>query len=340
MRRREKNRILAIFALIVILILVSAFSLVFGAVVMSPGEVWNAISCNFYGVCDSMFTKIVVWEVRLPRIVTAAFVGLLLAVSGTILQGVLRNPLADPYILGISAGAGVGAALAIALGISITAFGFSSTAVFAFVFSLITVFLVYSLSKAGGVSTPETLILAGVAVSAFSSAILALIMIFSGDLQSIYFWLLGGFSGADWSGVFALLPYVIIGSIIAYYFSKELNALLLGEELAKTLGVDIEKVRIILLCVASFMTAAAVSVSGLIGFIGLMVPHFVRLLVGPHYRLLVPISALVGMLLMVIADTIARSIIPPIEIPVGIIMALFGAPFFLYVLRSRRRSRN
>jgi iron complex transport system permease protein len=339
MRRREKKRALAIFSLVMILILVSILSLLFGSVLMTPSEVWYAISCKAQGICGQLFTTIVIWEIRIPRITTAALVGLLLAISGTILQGVLRNPLADPYILGTSAGGAVGAAIAITFGLDAMFGGIFTVPLLAFVFALLAVFVVYNLARTGGGTSPETLILSGVAVSAFCAAVLSLIIIFGGNLQSIYFWLLGGFTGASWDVVISLLPYVIIGSVIAYFYSKDLNALMLGEEMAHTLGIEVEKVRIILLILASFMTAAAVSASGLIGFVGLIVPHFIRLIVGPHYRLLIPLSALSGMLLMVVADTIARSIIPPVEIPVGIVMALIGAPFFLFLLRRKRSNR-
>jgi iron complex transport system permease protein len=175
-----------------------------------------------------------------------------------------------------------------------------------------------------------------VALSAFSAAILALVIIMSGSLQTIYFWLLGSLSSASWSNILTVAPYVLVGAGVSYYFSKELNALLLGEELAVTMGIDVENTRLVLIGTASLMAAAAVSVSGLIGFVGLIIPHWVRLIIGPNHRLLIPVSALSGMLLMVIADTISRTILPPQEIPIGIIMALVGAPFFLYLLRRRR----
>jgi len=276
------------------------------------------------------------WQIRLPRIILSALIGLLLSVSGVILQGILRNPLADPYILGISAGSAVGAAVAIALGLQFYWLGMSSVPLCALVFALLAVFIVYKLSKVAGRSTTETLILAGVALSAFCAAILSLIIIISGNLQSIYFWLLGSLSAANWLNVLTVTPYALVGSLIAYFLSKELNALLLGEEMAHTLGVEVEKTRVILITTASFMTAAAVSVAGLIGFVGLIIPHWIRLLIGPNHKWLVPISALSGMLLMVVADTISRTALSPSEIPVGIVMALLGAPFFLYLLRTKK----
>jgi len=311
----------AIVILFIFLLLAMFLSLLLGSVFISPGELWGSE---------------ILWQIRLPRVVLAAFIGLLLSISGVILQGILRNPLADPYILGISAGGAVGAAISIALGAQFVVLGMSSIPATAFIFALIAVVIVYKLSQVAGRTTTETLILSGVALSAFCAAILSLIIIITGNLQSIYFWLLGSLSSASWGNVVTVLPYAIIGLGIAYYFSKELNALLLGEEMAFTLGVDVENTRLVMIGVASLMTAAAVSVSGLIGFVGLIVPHWIRIIIGPNHRLLIPVSALSGMLLMVVADTISRTILSPLEIPIGIIMALVGAPFFLYLLRRRR----
>jgi iron complex transport system permease protein len=307
--------------LLVLLLLAAGLSLFLGSVFIAPGE---------------LLKSEILWQIRLPRVILAALIGLLLSVSGVILQGVLRNPLADPYILGISAGAAVGAAISIAAGVQLIVLGMSSLPAAAFLSSLLAVVVVYRLSRVGGRALPETLILAGVAFSAFAAAILSLIIIVSGNLQSIYFWLLGSLSSANWTNVLTVLPYAFVGTAIAYFFSKELNALLLGEEMAQTLGVDLEKTRLLLVGAASLMTAAAVSVSGLIGFVGLIIPHWIRLLIGPNHRWLITVSALSGMLLMVIADTLARTVLSPLEIPIGIIMALLGAPFFLYLLRRRR----
>jgi len=295
-------------------------SLFFGSVSISPQD---------------LLKSDILWQIRLPRVILAALVGLLLSTSGVILQGVLRNPLADPYILGISAGGALGAALSIASGAQFVFWGMSSIPLMAFLFSLGAVFVVYKLARVGGKTTPETLILAGVALSAFSSAILSLIIIVKGNLQSIYFWLLGSLSSAGWGNVLTVIPYALVGLAIAYFYSKELNALLLGEELAKSMGVNVENTRLVLIGAASLMAAAAVSVSGLIGFVGLIVPHWIRLVIGPNHRFLIPVSALSGMLLMVVADTLARTVLSPVEIPIGIIMALLGAPFFLYLLRKR-----
>jgi iron complex transport system permease protein len=313
-------------------------SILFGAVLLAPGDVWTSLSCGFTNVCNSsstLFVDTVIWQVRMPRIVLAGLVGLLLSISGVIMQGVLRNPLADPYILGVSAGAGVGAMIAQLLGIGFIVFGISAVPFFAFVGALVAVMLVYGLAASRGRTSTEALLLAGVAVSAFCAGIISLLIILSGDLQSIYFWLLGSLNGANWNQVIAILPYAVVGLGVSYYYSKDLNALLLGEEVAQTLGVEVEKVRMLLLAVASLMTAAAVSVAGLVGFVGLIIPHFVRLIIGPHHRMLIPLSAAAGMFLVILADIPARSIIAPNELPLGVVMAFIGAPFFLYVLQKR-----
>ncbi len=314
-----------IAALVVALLLAMFASLFLGSVFISPGELWQSE---------------ILWQIRLPRVVLAALIGLMLSISGVILQGILRNPLADPYILGVSAGGAVGAALTLAIGSQFLLLWMGSVPITAFVFSLLAVFVVYELSKAAGKTSSETLILAGVALSAFCAAILALIVIISGSLQSIYFWLLGSLSSASWNNVMTVLLPALIGGMVAYFYSKELNALILGEEMATTLGVDVENTRLILIGTASLMTAAAVSVSGLIGFVGLIVPHWIRLLIGPNHRLLIPVAAFSGMLFMVLADTFARTVLSPMEIPIGIIMALVGAPFFLYLLKRHRERRE
>ncbi|OGC14060.1 hypothetical protein A3J90_01570 [candidate division WOR-1 bacterium RIFOXYC2_FULL_37_10] len=322
MKINKKN---ILYVLLLALALLSIVSMLLGPVFISP---------------KYLFQSEILWQIRLPRIILSALVGIMLGISGVILQGILRNPLADPYILGVSAGAGVGAAVAMGAGLNFVFLGMSSIPILAFMFALGAVLIVYKLAQVKGETSTETLILAGIAVSAFSSAVLALIIIITGQLQSIYFWLLGSFSMASYTDIFTLLPYLLVGSIFAFFYSKELNALLLGEEMALTLGVDVEKVRLMMVIVASLMTAAAVSVSGLIGFVGLIVPHFVRLFLGPNHKMLVPTSALGGAILMMGADTLGRTLFSPIEVPIGVVMALVGSPFFLYVLRRRYKAKR
>ena len=319
---RKRKQLYFLFGLLALLAVVMTF---IGSVNLSPAD----------AVKSPIF-----WQIRMPRVMLSVLVGVMLATSGVILQGVLRNPLADPYILGVSAGAGVGASLALSFKFYFSFFGISSVPLCAFVFALGMVFLVYKLSNISEKTSPETLILAGVAVSAFASAVLALIIIISGQLQSIYYWMMGSFSMATYGDVFNLIPYALIGLGFSYYYSKELNALIVGDEMAASMGVEVEKVRITMIIVATLMAAAAVSVSGLIGFVGLIVPHFVRMVIGTNYRMLVPFSAVGGALLMLVADGFARTLMSPMELPIGVIMALVGAPFFIYLLRRRAKERG
>jgi len=319
------NKIKLTYILILVLLVVAVLSLFLGPVFIPPKYILQSE---------------ILWQIRIPRVLVAGIVGMMLGISGVILQGILRNPLADPYILGVSAGAGVGAALALALRLNFVFLGMSSIPIMAFVFAIVAVFVVYRLSLVSDRSSPETLILGGVAVSAFTSAVLALIIIVSGQLQSIYFWLLGSLSMATYTDVYTLIPYLLVGAFVSYFYSKELNVLLFGEDMALTLGVEVQKVRIFMIVIATLMTAAAVSVSGLIGFVGLLVPHFVRLIIGPNHKTLIPLSAFGGALIMIIADAIGRTVLSPIEMPIGVVMALIGSPFFLYLLKKRRTGKK
>jgi iron complex transport system permease protein len=280
----------------------------------------------------------IILETRLPRIILAALVGAALAVAGAAMQGVFRNPMASPYVLGISSGAAFGASLAIVLGISWLPGQFAVPSM-AFLFCFLTLFLVYAISRTKGGFVPvETLLLAGIAVGAFFTALVSLMKYFAGDnLEVIVFWMMGGLWQAEWKDVVISLPMIIAGTAILWLLSRDLNTMMVGEEHALHLGLNVNSVRLIVLLAASLVTAAAVSVSGIIGFVGLVIPHVVRLLVGPDHRILIPVSLLGGAIFMVWTDTLARTIISPAELPVGIITALVGAPFFVYLIISRRR---
>lgn len=279
-------------------------------------------------------------QIRAPRVLLAAAVGSSLAVAGAVFQGLFRNPMADPYVIGISSGAALGAVFAMLGGYSFAVGGFGAVPLFAFAGGIITIVLVYSMARIGRVVPVMTLLLAGIAVSAFLSALVSLLTYFAGEkLHMVVFWLMGGLGGATWYQVRVMMPYALIGYICVSIFSRDLNALLLGEETAGHLGVDTEKVKKILLTGASLLVAAAVSTSGIIGFVGLVVPHFVRLAAGPDHRFLIPASALLGASLLIATDTLARTIIAPTELPVGIITALIGAPMFVYLLKKRKKLR-
>ncbi len=284
--------------------------------------------------------KDILLKIRVPRVLLAAAVGSSLAVSGAVFQGLFRNPMADPYVIGISSGAALGAVIAMLGGFSLALGGFGAVPLFAFGGGLGTMILVYSMARVGRAVPVMTLLLAGIAVSAFLSALVSLFTYFAGEkLHMVVFWMMGGLGGATWQQVKVMVPYALVGYICVSFFSRELNAMLLGEETASHLGVNTERVKKILLVGASLLVAAAVSTSGIIGFVGLVVPHFVRLVAGPDHRFLIPASALLGGSLLIATDTLARIVIAPSELPVGIITALIGAPMFIYLLKKRRQLR-
>jgi len=269
-----------------------------------------------------------------------AIVGALLAVAGAALQGLLKNPLADPYIIGVSSGAAVGASIAMVLGLGAVAHGMG-VPVFAFATGLATVAFVYSLAQQGGRVPVESFLLAGVVVGAFMWAAVFFFMAVAApesELRSVVFWLMGDLGGAAWSSVGMIVPVAVMGPLLIYLFARDLNIMLLGEEPAVHLGVRVERLKQIIIALASLVTAAAVAAAGIIGFVGFIVPHIMRRLVGPDHRVLIPAAALGGAIFLVCADTLARIIIAPSEVPAGIVTSLVGAPFFCQLLRKRRRA--
>ncbi|WP_255190794.1 vitamin B12 ABC transporter permease BtuC [Natronobeatus ordinarius] len=275
--------------------------------------------------------QIIVGDVRLPRIALAATVGFSLAAAGTVMQGFFRNPLADPSIIGVSAGAAAGAVAAIAFPMLVP---FGSLHLSAFVGAIATAFLVYAIATEGGRTPVATLLLAGVAIQAFLGAMISYMLVHSGDsLRQAVVWMMGHLSNTTWSDVGFALPVTLLGVAVLGAYTRELNVLLLGEEDAHHLGVEVERTKLLLLAVASVVTAAGVAVAGVIGFVGLVVPHMMRLIVGPDHRILLPTSALAGASFLVATDTVARA--GPAEVPVGIVTAALGAPFFLYLLTRR-----
>ncbi|HHV18957.1 MAG TPA: iron ABC transporter permease [Thermoanaerobacterales bacterium] len=279
----------------------------------------------------------IVLQLRFPRIILAFLVGAELSAAGVIYQGVFRNPMADPYIIGASSGASLGASLGILFFPGMRFLGIGSIPFFAFLGAAGTIFLVYSLASIGGRTYSFTLLLSGVAVSSFISALVSFFMYFSDEkLHQIYFWLLGSFSSQGWNEVYLNIPYGIVGFILAYLNLRYLNILQLGEETAFFTGVDTERVKKTTLAAAALLTASAVAVSGVIGFVGLIIPHITRVIIGPDYRQLFPLSAMVGGLYLMLADTLSRVIIAPTELPVGVLTALFGGPFFIYLLFQKK----
>ncbi|MDQ0896664.1 MULTISPECIES: iron ABC transporter permease [unclassified Paenibacillus] len=278
-------------------------------------------------------------KVRFPRVLLGILVGASLSIAGAAFQGVLRNPLADPYALGVSSGASVGAAFLIYFGLQVAWFGQWSIPIVAFVTGLISLFLVLKLAQIEGKLKMETLILSGVVMQAFLGAIVSFMVSISNQvINEIIFWLMGSLAMRGWSYTYIISPYLIIGFVVLLSYARSLNLLALGERQASHLGVNVERTKLIVLIVATFITAAAVSVAGVIGFVGLIVPHLVRLLVGPDYRLIIPLSAIGGGIYVLWADTLARTLLSPTEIPLGVITAFLGAPFFAYLLHKDKKT--
>jgi iron complex transport system permease protein len=275
-----------------------------------------------------------VWDIRLPRVILGGMVGAMLAAGGASYQGVFRNPLADPYLLGVAAGAGLGATIVIVSHWGTT----SMLPVAAFIGGTAAVTLTYLVgAKFGGRSSGTSVVLAGVAVAAlFTAAQTALQQQHSADLQAVYAWILGSLNFTTWSDVWLILPYVVVSTTVLLMHRRLLDVLRLGEEEASSLGVNPRRVRLVVVAAATLGTAAAVSVSGLIGFVGIIVPHVVRLTTNASYRVVLPVSIVGGATFLILADLVARTIESPAEVPLGVVTAFVGGPFFIFVLRSRR----
>ena len=296
-----------------------------GAAVIPPGQVLSILWNPMAETAD-----MIVWNLRLPRALTGAMVGSNLAVAGAILQAVMRNPLADPHIIGISAGAGITGIAVLVLFPAMTYL----IAPVAFIGAMAAAGAIYVLAWKNGIK-PVRIILAGVAVSAFLSAGISGILVFYSDrVHGALLWMVGGFSAASWNEVSLIAPYWCAGLLLAFIGAYYLNVLQLGDDMARALGLNIELARVLLTAVAALLAASSVSVAGLLGFVGLVVPHMVRLLVGTNYGYIIPGSALLGMAVVTVSDTLARVLFAPVELPAGLIMAFIGAPFFLFLLRK------
>lgn len=304
-------------------------SLAIGSVFISPAEIWDILR----GVGEEKFTFII-WNIRLPRTILVALTGAALSGSGAAYQGLFRNPLADPFLIGVASGAGLGAVIAMSIQWPYSFWGLMAIPMSAFIAALLTVFIVYSLARVGQTIPTTNLILAGVAFSSFATSLTSFLMLRStSEVRRALGWLLGGASQAGWTAIFAMLPYLVIGLSILIFFSYRLNLLQFGDDQAQQMGLNVNRTKTILLVAASLATASAVAFSGIIGFIGLIVPHVMRLWFGGDYRRLIPLSIIGGASALIVSDVIARVVLAPQEIPVGIITALVGAPFFLWLLR-------
>ena len=329
---RHARPALVIAVLAVALPLAMVAGIAWGAVPLTAADVVAALGRALRGIPGGLADTLVV-QVRMPRVVLAALVGAALAGAGTLYQALFRNPLADPYILGVSSGAGLGAMAAIVATAGATSARFSAVPLAAFAGATLTMLLVVRLATHRGRLDATSLLLAGVAISYTLAAVTAFLMVVAREqMAAIVYWMMGGLSAASWQYVAMLTPMFVAGIVIPLLSTRELNLMLLGDERAGHLGLSVERFKLAMLASASLLTAAAVSVAGLIGFVGLMVPHVVRTVLGPDHRWLLPASLLGGAIFLVLADLVARTILAPIEIPVGIVTAVLGGPFFIWLL--------
>jgi len=325
---------------LVLLAVALLLSVAVGSVFIPPAQILSLVGQRLSGAQPdpaSLPLATIVFSLRLPRTALIALVGAALAGSGAGYQGLFRNPLADPYLIGVASGAGLGAIVAISLGWQSSTLGMLAVPLAAFLAGLLTVAVVYELARVGRTLPVTNMLLAGVAVSSFATAMTSFLMInATGELRRALVFLLGGAAASGWQPVLSILPYVIIGLGVLLLMGHTLNVLQFGDEQAQQLGLPVERVRRVIIVAASLATAAAISYAGIIGFVGLIVPHVVRLLWGPDYRRLLPLSIITGAGLLLLADVLARVVMAPAEIPVGIVTALAGAPFFLWVLRRSK----
>lgn len=297
---------------------------------------------NFIDLSSVKDTSIlIVLSLRLPRVILACLVGIALSTSGVVFQAIFKNPMADPYILGISSGAAFGATLVLISSISFSILGLSAVSLGAFIGAICTTFLVLKISDMYSNKSVVTLLLAGLAISFFLSALINLLMTLNHDkIESIVFWTMGSLTSASWQKIMITFFPVSVGVFIFWYFRRDLNVLLMGNNVAKNLGLNVDSLQKILLITASIVTASAVAVSGIIGFVGLIIPHAIRLIVGPNHQKLLGMTIFGGAFFMIVADSISKILIQPMEIPIGVITALIGAPYFIFLLIKNTKKIN
>lgn len=343
-RKSSYGYILGVLSLV--LILAVGFFSVIGTANISTMDTFRIVGSkiplikNYIDISDiGKAHQTIIWSIRLPRVLLGVLVGASLSMAGAAFQGIFKNPMADPYVIGISSGAALGASVAIILGINIAFINISTISVFAFIGALGTVFTVYNIARIKNKIPVTTLLLSGVAIGQFLTAIMSFLMVvYSKDMAKIIYWTMGSLAGKGWEPLVKISIPVVISMIFINFFARDLNIMLTGEESAQSMGVNVERTKIYILVLGTFMVSMVVSIAGIIGFVGLVIPHIVRMVLGPDNRILLPASAFIGGIFMIFSDTIARTIISPIEIPVGIITALFGGPFFLYLLRASKKS--
>ncbi len=338
--RRWRFRLLSICGLLAACIIIGILVSSVGSVRIPVTTVWQILLSHLpFGISGdwSSTTDMIVMGIRLPRIVMAGLTGAALGVAGATYQGLFRNPLADPYLIGVAQGAALGAAAGFLLPWNFL--GSYFIPILAFAGASLAVTVVYLIARVGKAVPVTTLILAGVAIGSFLMSVTSYLTLISTDqIHGIMSWLIGRFSMSNWEQVALVAPYICIGLVIIFFFARPLNVMQLDEEQAQQLGINVERTKLILLAASTLITAAAVCFVGTIGFVGIIVPHAVRLIWGPDHRSLLPLSAVAGAILLILADTASRSIMPPTEIPVGVITAFLGAPFFLILLRRKKKA--
>lgn len=295
---------------------------------------------NYIPEIVSKTDYIIVFMVRMPRIIMASIAGMGLAVVGASFQSLFKNPMADPYVLGISSGAALGAALAIVIKLPGIISSFSVVTIFAFIGAVGTTILVYYTAQVNGKVATINLLLVGSAVNFLMSAVISIIMVFNQqDVNQIVFWMMGSFNASSWKNIIVAAPVIFIGTIVIYFFYRDFNLMIIGEESAKSLGVETEKFKKLVVIISSMIIGVCVAFSGVIGFVGFLVPHMIRILFGPNNKVLIPFSAVAGALFLLLADTFARTAAAPAELPVGAVTALIGSPYFIYLLlKMKKRS--
>lgn len=321
-----RKRMIVMITLSVLLIAACISGLMIGQVSFTLQEIWNGIFVN-----ENTLERRIVWDLRFPRVLIGMLVGICLAMSGGILQGIMKNPLADPGIIGVTSGAGLAATTIMIIYPAYIMF----LPLAAFFGAFITALIIYLMSWKGGTS-PMRIILVGVAINAVLGAVMsALMLLYSERVQAVLPWLAGGIAGVGWKQFEMVIYYAVVAVLLSLYGIRHIRILRLGDEVAKLLGHNVERSRFFLIVLSTLLAGIAVSVAGLIGFVGLVVPHILRIIIGGDYRYLLPASALGGAFLVVFADTVARSAFDPIELPVGILLSFLGGPFFLYMIQRR-----
>lgn len=340
----NKKRVFKLLAIVMICFAIVYICTIAGTANITVRDANRILLHKLFGFGDisdlSQGSLVIIWTIRLPRILLGFLAGAGLAVCGAGYQGIFKNPMADPFILGVSSGAALGAAIGIVMNFSAGFWGFSGITILSFVGSFLAIGLVYGISHVGSKVPVSTLLLSGVAVNSTLSSIMSLIMMLNrNSMDQIMFWTMGSLNGKGWEQIVTVLPWFIAGLVVLFLSTSDLDIMLTGEETATQLGVNVEAVKRKILIASSVITAAIISVTGIIGFVGLVVPHVVRLITGPKHRILLPMSMVFGGVFLVICDTLARSITSS-ELPVGVITAVCGGPFFLYLLRRSKKGDN